>query len=170
MKKSLAKENRYNKKIKIAWFSFTSCGGDSSVVFMEILNQKWKEWKDIIELRHFSLIKKKGLLRNIDIAFIEGAISNYEEENLLKKIRKNSKIVIAVGSCAIDGVPSNYRNTFDEKTLNEIAHILKKFKYRDKVSSVKEIIEVNDTVPGCPMDKDIFIKIFEKYLKEFRGA
>lgn len=157
-----------NKKIKIAWFSFTGCGGDSSVVFMEILNKKWMLWKNFVELRHFSLLKEKRLMKNIDIAFIEGAISNREEESLLKKIRRSSKIVIAVGSCAINGAPSNHRNFFDEKVIEEISHILKKFKYRDKVSSVTEIIKVDKTVPGCPMDEKIFIETFEKYIKEMR--
>ncbi|MEM5861142.1 MAG: hypothetical protein QXL09_01990 [Candidatus Aenigmatarchaeota archaeon] len=159
------KEKKKKRKIKIAWFSFTGCGGDSSVVFMEILNEKWVEWKNLIELRHFSLIKKKGLLKNIDIAFIEGAISNREEESLLKKIRKASKIVVAVGSCAISGAPSNHRNFFDEKTIEEISHILKRFKYRDKVSPIGDIIKVDAFVPGCPMDEKIFIETIERYIK-----
>lgn len=162
-------KERNKKKIKIAWFSFTGCGGDSAVVFIEILNKKWLEWKDIIELRHFSLIKKKKLMKNIDISFIEGAISNKEEEVLLKKIRKNSKILIAVGSCAANGYPSNHRNFFDEKNLSEISHILKKFKYREKVSPVIDIIKADEIVPGCPMDEKIFIEIFEKYIKKIRG-
>ncbi|MEM7816490.1 MAG: hypothetical protein QXZ20_01105 [Candidatus Aenigmatarchaeota archaeon] len=162
-------EKKKNKKIKIAWLSFTGCGGDSCVVFMEILNKKWAVWKNLIELRYFSLIKKKRLMRNIDIAFIEGAISNMEEELLLKKVRKVSKIVIAVGSCAISGAPSNHRNFFDEKTKEEISHILKKFKYREKVSSVLDIIKVDASVPGCPMDEKIFIETFEKYIKDLIG-
>lgn len=158
-------KEKNKKKIKIAWFSFTGCGGDSAVVFMEILNNKWFEWKDIVELRHFSLIKEKGLMKNIDIAFIEGAISNREEEVLLKKIRKSAKFVIAVGSCAINGSPSNHRNFFDEKILREISHILKKFKYKEKVSSVVDIIKTDAIVPGCPMDEKIFIETFERYIK-----
>ncbi|MBU5678958.1 MAG: hypothetical protein QXJ96_00580 [Candidatus Aenigmatarchaeota archaeon] len=163
------KEKKKNKKIKIAWFSFTGCGGDSSVVFMEILNKKWVTWRNLVELRHFSLVKEKRLMRSIDIAFIEGAISNKEEESLLKKIRKVSKVVVAVGSCAISGAPSNHRNFFDDKTIEEISHILKKFKYRDKVSSVLDIIKADATVPGCPMDEKIFIETFERYIKEMRG-
>ena len=48
-------------------------------------------------------IKKKYNLK--DIALVSGAVNLDDEEEVekLKKIRENSKIVIAVGSCAVSG-------------------------------------------------------------------
>ena len=72
-----------------------------------------------------------------------------------------------MGSGAINGSPSNYRNFFDENTKKEIEFFLKKFNHREKVSGIGEIVKVDDTIPGCPIIEDMFKKVLEKYLVKF---
>ena len=36
------------KKLRVGWFSF-SCCEDSTIIFTELLNDHWQEWKDKIE-------------------------------------------------------------------------------------------------------------------------
>jgi coenzyme F420-reducing hydrogenase gamma subunit len=155
-----------DKKLKVGWFSFTCCE-DSTVLFVELMNDKFFEWKNLLEFKHFRTIKKNNTLEDIDVAFVEGAISSYEDEEKLKEIRKNSKKLVAVGSCAVTGMPSAQRNFFDEERKSEIAPIMEKFKHRDKVVPVKEIVQVDDEVPGCGMLEDRFLEVLNKYLKEF---
>jgi NAD-reducing hydrogenase small subunit len=101
------------------------------------------------------------------VAFVEGAIATNHDEKKLKEIRKNSKKLIAIGACAVNGMPSAQRNTFDEKTRQEIQFILGRFGHREKVVPLKELVKVDDFVPGCPMNEEAFTKVLEKYLKEF---
>jgi len=136
-------------------------------MFLEMMNNKFNEWRNLLSIRFFPLLKSKNFLRNIDVLFVEGAISTKEEEKILKDVRKKCKRLVAVGSCAVYGNPSNQRNFFDEKTKKEIEPILKKFKHREKVSPVSEIVSVDDFVPGCPMDENEFLRVLNKYLKEF---
>ena len=75
---------------------------------------------------------------------------------------------MAIGSCAVDGSPSNQRNFFSEDTKREIKMKLDDFGHRDKVSALNEIVKVDDDVPGCPMDENKFLEILNKYLKEFK--
>lgn len=106
-------------------------------------------------------------MTDLDIAFVEGAISNTNEETLVKKIRNNCKKLVAIGSCACSGSPANQRNYFDKSTKEEIQFILDRFGHRDKVSPLSEVIEVDDTVNGCPMDENVFLTKFDRYLREF---
>jgi sulfhydrogenase subunit delta len=154
------------KKMKIGLFSLT-CDEGCMVTFLEILNTKYFEWKDIVEVKYSKLLKTDNKLSGIDVAFVEGAVSTAEEEAFAKKIRKNSKFVVALGSCAATGSPSNFRNFFDEKTMEVIGKHMEKFGYMEKVSPLTEIIKVDDAVPGCPMIEENFVKIFEKYLHKF---
>jgi coenzyme F420-reducing hydrogenase gamma subunit len=85
----------------------------------------------------------------------------------VKKIRKESKKVVAIGSCACVGMPSSQRNLFDEKTKKEINKILIRFQYAEKVKKLSDVITVDEMVPGCPMDENNFLRILNKYLKEF---
>jgi thioredoxin reductase (NADPH) len=154
------------KKIRIGWFSF-SCCEDSTIVFTEILNDYWDKWKGIIEVAHARVLKSKNDMSNLDIAFVEGAISNPKQEEEVKKIRENSKKVIAIGSCAVTGMPSGQRNEFDEERKREIAPIVEMFKYNPNVKKLSDVIKVDDSVPGCPMSEAGFIAAVDKYAKEF---
>ena len=154
------------KKLKVGWFSFT-CSEDSTIVFVELMNDNFFKWKDLIEFKYFRTLKGKNDMSDLDVAFVEGAISNKVEEEHLKNIRRNCKKLVAIGSCAVTGSPSNQRNFFDENTKKEIQFILDKFNFREKVSPLSEIVKVDDNVPGCPMVEEAFLAILDKYLKEF---
>lgn len=155
------------KKLKVGLFSFT-CDEGCSITFLEILNQKFFEWKDLIEFKHFRLIQSKSEVKNLDIALVEGAISTKEELKKIKEIRKNSKKLVLLGSCAISGSPSNLRNFFDEERKKEIKDIIKKFGHREKVLAVKEVVKADEEIPGCPMQEEKFVELMEKLLRELR--
>ncbi len=154
-------------KLKVGLFSFTSDEG-CSMIFLELMNNHFSEWEKMIDFRYFKLLKEKNDLSDLDVAFVEGAISTLKEEEKLKEIRKNSTKLVAIGSCAVNGSPSNQRNFFSDDTKNEIRFVLDKFGHRDKVSALNEIVKVDDNVPGCPMDEDKFLEVLNKYLKEFK--
>lgn len=153
-------------KLKVGWFSFT-CSEDSTIVFIEIMNRKYFEWKNLVDFRYFRTLKSGGEIKDLDAAFVEGAISGDEEEEMLKEIRKHCRKLVAVGNCACIGVPSNQRNFFDKNRMDEIKPIIEKFGLKDKVRSVPEVVEVDEKVPGCPMDEEKFLAVFERLLKEF---
>jgi NAD-reducing hydrogenase small subunit len=153
-------------KLKVGWFSFTCCE-DSTIVFLELMNDRYKEWGELIEFKYFRTLKSKNDMSDLDVAFVEGAIANYKEEEMLKEIRKNCKKLVAIGSCACTGSPSNQRNFFDSETKEEIQLILDRFGHRDKVSPLSEIVKVDDFIPGCPMSEELFLQKLQQYLKEF---
>jgi sulfhydrogenase subunit delta len=137
------------------------------MVFIELLNERYSRWKDLVDFRYFRTLKSNNDMTDLDIAFVEGAISNTHEESLVKKIRNNCKKLVAIGSCACSGSPANQRNYFDKSTKEEIQFILDRFGHREKVSLLSEVIEVDDTVNGCPMDENVFLTKFDRYLREF---
>lgn len=153
-------------KLKVGWFSF-SCCEDSTIIFTELLNDHYRQWKNVIDFRSIIVMQKREDLSELDVAFVEGAITGKDQEEKLKKIRQVSKKLVAVGSCAVAGNPSNWRNTFDEKTKQEIEAITTRFAYCDRVSRLDEIVPVDDRLPGCPMKEEAFLALVDKYLEEF---
>ena len=151
------------KKLRVGWFSFACCE-DSTIVMTELMNERWQDWKEKMDFVYARVLKAENKLENIDVAFIEGAIATEKDYKRIKEIRKNSKKVVAIGSCAVNGMPAAQRNTFDPKTKKEISIILQRFKHREKVVPVKDVIKVDDFVPGCPMQEDVFLKVLGKYL------
>lgn len=154
------------KKLKVAWVTFACCE-DSSILFVELLNDHFFEWKDKIEFRVCRMLKKEALFEDIDVAFVEGAIALAEDEEKLKHIREVSKRLVAIGSCACTGMPSAQRNFFDQKTKGEIMMVINRFGHLEKVSPLKAVVKVDYEVPGCPMDEKIFLETLQKCLVEF---
>jgi coenzyme F420-reducing hydrogenase gamma subunit len=155
-------------KLKVGIFSFT-CDEGCTVHLLEVLNDKFFEWKNCIDFQHFRLLQSKSNKKKLDVAVVEGAISSKKEEKEVKRIRKNTKRLVLLGNCAITGEPSNQRNLFDKNTMKEIQPILEKFDYRKRVAAVKELVKADESVPGCPMQEVKFVEVMEKYVKEFCG-
>jgi len=62
------------------------------------------------------------------------------------------------------GSPSNQRNFFNRSQLDEIRPILERFKYKEKVLKLSDIVKVDDVVNGCPMNEAVFLQIMDKLL------
>lgn len=154
------------KKLRVGWFSF-SCCEDSTIIFTELLNDYWMQWRNKIEFAYAPILQKRGKPTNIDIFFVEGAITSSKQEEMLKKFRANSKKMVAIGACACTGMPSAARNAFDEATKNEIQNLLIRFQYADRVKRIKDIVAIDAEVNGCPMVEQIFLQVLNQLIAEF---
>ena len=157
------------KKLKIGWFSF-SCCEDSTIMFTELLNDHFLEWKKCIDFQSILVLQRKETFTDFDVAFVEGAITSKIQEEKLKKIRSVSKKLVAIGSCACSGLPSGQRNEFDPAKKAEIEFLLTRFCYSDRVSKLSDLVTVDDQVSGCPMSEESFLRVLNKYLVEFGVA
>ncbi len=154
------------KKLAVAWVTFACCE-DSSILFLELMNEHFFEWKEKMDFRVCRMLKKGGSLEGIDVAFVEGAIATKEDEEKVKEIRGKSKRVVAIGSCACTGMPSAQRNYFDPKTKKEIELVVDRFGHLERVRPLKEVVKVDYEVGGCPMDEKVFLGVLQKCLAEF---
>jgi sulfhydrogenase subunit delta len=152
-------------KARVGWFSFTCCE-DSTMIFLEVLNDKYWRFGELMEFKYFKALKESHEIPEMDLAFVEGAVSTQKEEDKVKKIREKSKKVIAIGACACTGMPSAQRNSFDQKTKEEVQFIVSRFNLKDKVLSLKEVIPIDYEVPGCPMDEGKFLQVTEAALRD----
>ncbi len=150
-------------KLRIGWFTFTCCE-DSTIMFTELLNTHWQDWKEKMEFVNARVLKTNHEIINLDISFVEGSISSDDQANKLEEIRDNSKILVAIGACACTAMPSGWRNTFDEKTKQEIAFIIDRFSHLPRVEPLSKYVKVDESVPGCPMDEKRFLDLMNKYI------
>lgn len=155
------------EKIKVGWFSF-SCCEDNTIVFTEIMNDHWQEWKKIFDFRHARVLQKHNVMDEFDVSFIEGAVASPEHEAKVKDIRSRSKIVVAVGACAVIGLPAGQRNTFTEDQKNAIQFLIDKFGALPKVLKISDVVKVDAEIPGCPMDPKVFLEKTTAVIKMLR--
>lgn len=153
------------RKIKVGWFSF-SCCEDNTIVMTEVMNEHWQEWKRLFDFRHARVLKSKNVLDELDIAFIEGAIASEEQTKKLREIRGKSKKLVAVGACAVVGMPAGQRNFFNAKQKQEIEWLLARFAALPKVLKVSDVVRVDAEVPGCPMEPKAFLGALNSLIAE----
>jgi NAD-reducing hydrogenase small subunit len=64
---------------------------------------------DHVEFDHSRLTDIEHCSFNCDIGLIEGGLCNSENVHILREFRKNYKILVTVGTCAINGsLPARY--------------------------------------------------------------
>lgn len=98
-----------------------------------------------------------------DIGLIEGGVCNAENVHVLREFRRNCKILVAVGACAVNGGLPAQRNH-----LELGACLQQVYQFReglaapqipddpelplllDKVRPIHEVVRVDYFVPGCP--------------------
>lgn len=156
------------KKLVVGWFSFTCCE-DSTILFTELLNDHFEEWRKLVEFRHLKALKTNNSMEGLDVAFIEGAVSSEKQAVEVTKIRNNTKYVVAVGSCACNGLPSASRNMFVPENMSfKTRWYMEHFEYSAKVRKLEDLIKVDDKLEGCPMGRDAFLALLMKYLQLFK--
>lgn len=152
-----------NNKKRVGIFSLT-CDEGCSILLIEIFNKKLFEWLEKIELAYFLSVRDHKEIKDFDIILIEGVVSTAKDKEEIEKIRGNTKILIAMGNCAITVLPSGQRNNFNDEQMDEIKDDLDKFNFLPKCLSIKQVVKVDDEIIGCPINEKKFIEIFEKYI------
>jgi len=143
-------------KPRVAIFDFACCEGCQ----LQIVNLE----EEIVDL--ISLVQpvewREAMTEHseeYDIAFIEGSITRPQDEERIKQIRGQAKILVALGSCATTGGINKLKNNFD---LNEV----KKCVYGEAADmphldtamtkAVDEVVKVDYKIHGCPINRDEF--------------
>lgn len=123
---------------------------------------------DLVEFNKSPIDDIKTFTKQCDIGIIEGGCCNSENVENLLAFRKNCKILISLGECAIMGGLPAMRNgipvkecleeaylrcpTVDDNIIpndEEIPMIL------DRVYPLHEIVKIDYFLPGCPPRADL---------------
>lgn len=152
-------------KTRVATVWLGGCSG-CHMSFLD-LDERLIELADKIDLVYSPFADIKTYPGNVDVVLVEGAITNEENEEFAHVIRKNSRIVLSFGDCAVSGNVTALRNTHGIKEV--IDHVYGDLAdgrpvRPDEYSTVAkllptarplhEIIKVDAFLHGCPPTAD----------------
>jgi len=158
-------------KVSIATTWLDGCSG----CHMSLLDidERLIDIADKIDVVYSPLVDHKDMPEKIDVFIVEGAVSSEEDFHKIKKIRKHSRILVALGDCAVAGNIPALRNTIPVEELLDEAYIRKADEnplhptevvpaLRPKTVPIHEVVDVDVFVQGCPPSADtIFYTIAE---------
>lgn len=162
------------KKVKIATASLAGCFG----CHMSLLDidEKLIDLVQLVEFDRTPLtdIKEVG---SCDVGLIEGGVCNAENVEVLREFRRNCKILVGVGACAINGGIPAMRNHYNlDQCLKEAyihgvgvedAQIPSDPELPlllNKVHPIHDIVWVDYFLPGCPPPADTIWTFLEELL------
>jgi NAD-reducing hydrogenase small subunit len=107
------------------------------------------------------LVDAQEFPRAVDVTVIEGAVSSQDDLEKVRTIRQRSKLVVALGDCAVAGNVPSMRNTVAPRKLLERIYVEGVDAARGVPSEgvptllrqaipVHEAVAVDLHVPGCP--------------------
>jgi NAD-reducing hydrogenase small subunit len=76
-----------------------------------------------IELVYGPLMDATEFPANVDVTFVEGAVSHHDDVRLLQRVRTNSKVVVALGDCAVTANVPSMRNVIPVARLLERVYV-----------------------------------------------
>ena len=151
-------------KIRIATVWLDGCSG-CHMSFLD-MDERLLAIADQIDLVYSPLVDAKEFPENVDLTLVEGAVSSEDDLHKINTVRSRTRLLMAMGDCAVTSNVPGMRNYFRRDELLSRAYI-------ENVSShpgvpteviprllpeskpVHEYVDVDIYVPGCPPHAEI---------------
>jgi NAD-reducing hydrogenase small subunit len=148
-----------SKKVKLATVWLDGCSGcHMSVLDMDEAIEAVAKKVDIV---YGPLVDAQKFPEGVDVTLVEGAISSQEDAEKIQTIRQRSRLVVALGDCAVTSNVPAMRNAIPVKTLLDRVYVQGVDaepgvptegvpKLLKRAVPVQEVVKVDLHVPGCP--------------------
>ncbi|MFX0188975.1 MAG: hypothetical protein ACFE8A_14715, partial [Candidatus Hodarchaeota archaeon] len=158
---------------KVAFMQLSSCWGchqslvNAHLGLLPILPElEIVYWPAVVDFKHESLVARPD--GDIVVGFIEGVARTKDDTENVRLMRKKCAVIVAIGACSCYGSVKGLANLFDKDEL-----VRRKFMetesitdenpkeptehvpgFEDYIVNVKDIIDVDVFIPGCPPTTD----------------
>ncbi len=157
------------KKLRLTTCSLGGCFG-CHMSFLDT-DERLFELVELYDLRRSPLTDITSI-EPCDVALIEGGLCNEDNQHLLLELRAHTRILIAVGACAINGGIPAMRNHLDANSCLEEAYLhgigVINPQIPDdhelpmllpRVLPLHERVHIDYFLPGCPPPAEAFMEI-----------
>jgi NAD-reducing hydrogenase small subunit len=123
------------------------------------IDERLIELAAVIDIVYSPIVDTKEFPEQVDLTLVEGSVSSEEDLAKIKKIREHTRLLIAMGDCAVTGNVPSMRNPFGtDKVLQHVylknAPVEIVPRLLPKVLPVHQVVNVDAFLPGCPPPAD----------------
>jgi sulfhydrogenase subunit delta len=151
------------KKPKLAVWKFSSCDGcQLSLLDCE---DELLAVAGAVDIAYFLEATSRTVGGPYDVSLVEGSITTPHEAEAIRKVRKQSKVLITIGACATAGGIQALKNFAD---VNEFVSVV--YASPEYISTLATSTAIADNVPvdfelrGCPINKVQLLEVLTAYL------
>ena len=152
-------------KLKLATVWLDGCSGcHMSILDMD---ERLLTIAELVDIVYSPIVDTKVFPDYVDIALVEGAVASVDDETKIKKIRAHTKLLVAMGDCAVAGNVPSMRNSIGPEAILDRAYIENASAQQQipcvvvpqllrVVRPIHEFVKVDVFLPGCPPSADTF--------------
>lgn len=149
--------HQFPTKPTLAIASLTCCEGCQFAILD--LGKRLLDIFEHYDLGEFGLVEDQRERPYYDIAVVEGSPITRENIERLIELRKKSKFLIALGTCAHIGCVQGIKNYVDKN--QKIKYVYPKPARIDnpKIVPIAHYVRVDYVIPGCPINNEEFARV-----------
>ena len=128
------------------------------------------------DLLYGPLVDAQEFPADIDVALVEGAVSSQDDLEKICHVRRNTRILVALGDCAVTGNVPAMRNPLTVKSILERVYIegadtAKGLPGEGAPPLLKQALPLHDVVkvdlhvPGCPPSARMILFVVKELLE-----
>jgi NAD-reducing hydrogenase small subunit len=152
-------------KLKLATVWLDGCSGcHMSILDMD---ERLLDIAELVDIVYSPIVDTKEYPDYVDIALVEGAVSSVDDEKKIRKVRAHTKLLVAMGDCAVAGNVPSMRNPIGPEAILNRAYIENASTQQQipcvvvpellrVVRPIHEFVKVDVFLPGCPPSADTF--------------
>ena len=150
-------------KLRFATLWFDGCSGcHMSILDMD---ERLLDLAAVLEVVYSPLVDAKQFPENVDVVCVEGAISTPEDEALLHLVRQRTRLLVALGDCAVTGNIPAMRNVIGASAVLQSVYTKQPCvqpqvpttglpALNDHALPLHRFVAVDLFIPGCPPSAD----------------
>ncbi|MCS7099556.1 MAG: hypothetical protein RMH84_01785 [Sulfolobales archaeon] len=149
------------RKLDLAIVKLASCSGCLNEVLYSLVSRQ--ELLKHLDILYFTEFQDLNDVKEVDLAIVEGSVATSEHEEFLKLVREKSRLVLALGTCAVYGGVQSLRVGEDLRKVVEASYPNPSFiEVLPDVKSVDSVVSVDYKLPGCPVNGESLARLLVK--------
>ncbi len=145
-------------RIRVATVWLDGCSGcHMSLLDMD---ERLIELAAFMDIVYSPLVDNKIFPEQVDLTLVEGSVSTEDDLAKIKRIREHTRLLIAMGDCAVTGNVPSMRNPIGSEKI--LQHVYLRHAPTEIVPSllprvlpVHQVVNVDVFLPGCPPPADV---------------
>ncbi len=153
----------YDRKPKLAVYKFSSCDGCQ----LSILNleESLLDLIEHVEVAFFLEARSRILDPPYDIGLVEGSITTEQEEERIRRIRRDCRFLATIGACATSGGIQALRNWADPEEYKTAVYPKPELlKTLETSTAIASHVFVDYELRGCPVNQEQILELLKALL------
>ncbi|MFI5304398.1 MAG: oxidoreductase [Nitrospiria bacterium] len=151
------------RKMSMAVWKFASCDGCQ----LSLLNceDEFLTLAKSVKIAYFPEASRSISRGPYDLSLVEGSITTRRDVERIKKIRKSSRFLVAIGACATTGGIQALRNFQNVREFQSVVYARPEWiETLDRSEPVSSFVRVDSELQGCPVNKNQLLEVISALL------